>query len=192
MNHNLLNLNNVLIFAAGLVIGAAVGVVASKKILEKKYIQEVKDELAAMKEDILDEFTNEPEPEIPDNYVERMNYLNREFDKARNLVRSEGYEAYEDLYPIDDEDVKPQVIPPDEVGDIDEYEIETLFYTEDKVLTDETGEPIEDIEKTVGLKSLDTFGDYEDDSVYVRNDRLRTYFEILLDPRTQSEIMGDK
>ena len=46
---------------------------------------------------------------------------------------------------------------------------------------DEDDSPIVDIEYLVGEDSLDHFGEYEDDSVFVRNDDLKTDFEILLD-----------
>ena len=38
----------------------------------------------------------------------------------------------------------------------------------------------------VGMESLTHFGEYEDDSVFVRNDRLKCDYEILMDERTYS------
>ena len=40
---------------------------------------------------------------------------------------------------------------------------------------------IEDVEGTVGTDSLTHFGEYEDDSVFVRNDEKQIDYEILLD-----------
>ena len=55
-----------------------------------------------------------------------------------------------------------------------------MNYYEDGVLADDWDEPIEDIDKVVGKDSLTHFGEYEDDSVYVRNDRLKCEYEILM------------
>ena len=57
------------------------------------------------------------------------------------------------------------------------------------MLTDDNDEKMEDYEETIGKDSLDHFGEYEDDSVFVRNDKLRCDFEILSDLRTYSEVL---
>ena len=48
---------------------------------------------------------------------------------------------------------------------------------------------VDDIEETVGEDSLEHFGEYEDDSVYVRNDAKKCDYEILLDQRYYQEIL---
>ena len=48
-------------------------------------------------------------------------------------------------------------------------------------MADENNEPIEDVDSIIGLESLKHFGEYGDDSVYVRNDELKADYEILLD-----------
>ena len=75
----------------------------------------------------------------------------------------------------------PHIIPPGLVGDEDSYDTETLTYYSDGVLTDDQDNPIEDIQGMIGNDSLMHFGEYEPDAVYVRNDRLKIDFEILLD-----------
>lgn len=42
--------------------------------------------------------------------------------------------------------------------------------------------------KLLGGDSLEHFGEYEDDSVYVRNDAKKCDYEILLDQRNYQEI----
>lgn len=87
--------------------------------------------------------------------------------------------------------VGPYLIAPEEFATRDDYEILTLTYYKDDVLTDEFDEPIYDIDGTVGEESLNHFGDYEDDpdAVYVRNEELMTDYEILLDEREYSSIV---
>ena len=64
-----------------------------------------------------------------------------------------------------------------------------IFYEKDRVLVDDCEEPVEDVENTVGLESLASFGEYEEDSVYVRNDCLQCDYEILLDKRSYKEAV---
>jgi hypothetical protein len=49
---------------------------------------------------------------------------------------------------------------------------------------------IDDVEHTIGADSLTHFGEYEDDSVHVRNDRLECDYEILRDYRKFSDIIS--
>ena len=74
---------------------------------------------------------------------------------------------------------KPIVIDPVEYGEIEEYEQIELRYYNNKVLTDDMDDIVYDVDGTVGRGSLETFGEYEADSVHVRNDRLNCYYEIL-------------
>ena len=55
-----------------------------------------------------------------------------------------------------------------------------------------TDEIIENVEDVIGFESLNHFGEYEDDSVYVRNERLRVDYEVLLDLRTYTEVLESK
>ena len=48
--------------------------------------------------------------------------------------------------------------------------------------------PINDVEGIVGIDSLTRFGEYEADSVFVRNERLKGDYEILLSLRRYSEL----
>ena len=58
----------------------------------------------------------------------------------------------------------------------------------DQVLADEDDDPVEDVDNVDGFESLKSFGEFEDDSVFVRNDRLKCDFEILLDQRNYSDV----
>ena len=85
----------------------------------------------------------------------------------------------------------PYVIAPEELGENEEYDIETLIYYADEKLTDDDNRLVEDVENLVGVASLSRFGEYENDSVCVRNDRLKTDYEILLDVRRYSDVVDD-
>lgn len=81
----------------------------------------------------------------------------------------------------------PYVIPPEEFGEFEDYERISLTYYADGVLADDNNEIVDDVEDIVG-DALDHFGEYEDDSVFVRCDERKCDYEILLDQRTFSEV----
>ena len=113
---------------------------------------------------------------------------------ARRLEK-EGYTRYSDFGSDEEEkpvsEAGPYVIPPEQFGDNEEHEQISLTYYADGVLADENDEVIEDVEDAVGIDSLNHFGEYEDDSVFVRNDARKCDYEILLDQRTYSEVVED-
>lgn len=82
---------------------------------------------------------------------------------------------------------RPYVIPPSEFGE-NGYNTVSLTYYSDGLLADDMDELIENIDETVGVDSLNHFGEYEDDSVFVRNDRLKIDYEILLDNRKLIDV----
>lgn len=176
---------NVLLF----ITGAAVGSVVTWKLVETKYARIAQEEIESVKEvfareyadkskDINSENEEQEEHEEPDpsegdyiKYVETVTTL--------GYIHEEGGAMMGD---------KPYVIPPEDFGEKDDYSTETLIYFKDSVLADDMDHRIEDVEAMVGVESLNHFGEYEDDSVYVRNDRLKTDFEILLDERFFADI----
>lgn len=179
MNKN--TLNNFLMLA----IGAAIGSVVTWKFLKEKYELIAKEEIESVKaeyslwkdeedekrisEDLkLDEDDEENASGVPSS-------LAAEYAK---IIKENGYENEEKE--DDDEVSKPVVISPDDLYDAD-YPVVTLIYYADGVLTDDNDNIIEDIDDIVGEESLNTFGEYEDDAVYVRNDRTKCIYEILRD-----------
>lgn len=83
---------------------------------------------------------------------------------------------------------KPYIITPEELGDVEEYDTTTLYYYADEVLVKLNDEIVEDVENTVGLDFADHFGEYEDDSVCVRNDAHQCDYEILRDSRKYADV----
>lgn len=64
----------------------------------------------------------------------------------------------------------------------------SLIYYNDGVLTDENNEIVDDINEIVDEDSLKHFGEYEEDSVFVRNDKLKCDYEILYDLRKYKNV----
>lgn len=170
MKNNILN--NVILFTAG----AAVGSVVTWAILKARHEEEI--------DSIIESFSNRKESS---SEAEKDEDTSEE--EYRDIIENEEYANYSDIQEKeDDADMeKPYVISPEEFGDTD-YDIVSLTYYADGVLTYESDEIVEDVDYLVGVESLDHFGEYEDDSVFVRNDALETDFEILKDYREYSEI----
>ncbi|MDO4378317.1 MAG: hypothetical protein Q4C64_04085 [Erysipelotrichia bacterium] len=76
---------------------------------------------------------------------------------------------------------KPKLIKVEDFGEIFTYDTETLYlYRDDSILADENDDIIENEDELIG-DCLDKFNfrDSNETSIYVRNDRLRTDYEIL-------------
>lgn len=119
-------------------------------------------------------------------------------DEYAAKIQERGYMRYSDIskeeVKVTDEEYvndKPYVISPEDFGEYEDYDTISLTYYKDKVLTDELNEIVEDIEETVGEESLNHFGEYEDDSVFVRNDSKRCDYEILLVDQFYSDVYSN-
>ena len=191
-----MNKNNVFVF----VVGAAVGSLATWLYMKNKV-----DLLGADLNDLeeyyvrCDEYDSEEESpedvEDEESHDETVNglHVKPNIMEYAKRVQEQGYVDYSGnpksaTKPKEVDDVeRPYVISPEEFGEIG-YSTMSLTYYNDGVLTDEDGDIIEDVDDIVGRDSLDTFGDYEEDSVFVRDDRKKTDYEILADERNYSDV----
>ena len=189
---------NALMFAAGAAIGSAV----TWKIVKTRYERIVREEIESVKEVFADRLAD------VQNTSEETDFEDEEYDVQIN------WDELEDLDEEDEEDddlndydrvvnkytnkkggaenmgTKPYVINPYDFGEIDDYRQFELTYYADGILEDEDYNVVNDADELIGEDSLNTFGQYEDDSVFVRNDHLRADFQILKDYRTYEEARG--
>ena len=164
-------------------IGATVGSITTWKLLKTKYEQIAQEEIDSVKDVYSKNYRNNEED--IENIPDEQNPINEIDDKPDLSIytaklKEQGYLKDEEEGGTD-EMKKPYVISPEEYGEIDDYDLYNYTYYADKVLADENNEPIEDVDSIIGLESLKHFGEYGDDSVYVRNDELKADYEILLD-----------
>ena len=170
------------------------GSIVTWKILKTKYERIAQEEIDSVREVYASkihkyEGPEQSEPvkdETPDVDVSQIGVA-----EYVQLLQKQAYTETVDYQKVKEEQMsmRPYVISPEDFGEHDDYETESLTYYADGTLTDGTDEPIEDVESLVGEDSLTHFGEFEDDSVFVRNDRLRTDFEILLDSRRYSDVV---
>lgn len=173
--------------------GAAVGSVTTWKLVKDKYKQIADEEIASVKDVFLKKIEiNEPHEIVMDSEITKNVMANAQCDVNRyHDIIARHYNIEPDNAATDKEEGgefenmqnEPYVISPNEFGECKGYKTVSLTYYLDHVLVDEDDEPIEDINYHIGDDALNHFGDYEEDSVFVRNDLLATDYEILLDPR---------
>lgn len=180
-------LSKILIFAAGAAIGSAVTFkyVTAKyeSIIEWVEDEEPLDEEVETESDTVVITHTKEKPDIFEyaKRVQGLNYTNyANIDKEKKEVNEMPKEKI-----FDD----PYVISPEAFDTLDGYDTINLTYYADGVLADDTDEIVEDVDGTVGEDFADHIGDYEDDAVHIRNDRLQVDYEILVDLRRYSDIV---
>lgn len=170
-------IKNVLIFVAGGAIGSAV----TWKLVKTKYENIAQEEIDSVKE----VFANRQSVNSCEKTVDEPKKSEVTYNPLRRITDALGYtEKEKEGEPVDG----PYVITPQQFGEIEEYEKVTYTYYADGILVDEDKDVVEDVDGTVGEESLNHFGQYEPDSVYVRNDELKIDYEILLDLANYTDI----
>lgn len=190
---------NVLLFAVGAAFGSAV----TYKVVKTKYERIVEEEIESVKEAFSDKLENLQEQ--VDDYVmadaaeelaDRAKHINwadlEENDEEESDDDLNDYARLIDKYTngkggAENMAKEPYVISPYDYGEMDGYSQIELTYYADGILEDEDYEIVKDAEEIIGRDSLNTFGEYEDDAVFVRNEHLRADFQILKDYRTYDE-----
>lgn len=209
------NFVGVLLFAAG----AAAGVFGTRTYFKNKYEQQAKEDIESVKEAFInnggfinkqsdDEEPAESEDDVGKLTFKRSNTSNipvadyagviskleyvRDEDAPKAYYIPKTPEEVEEEIAAAKEKDRPYVISPDDFGSFMDYEAIGLTYYADNVLTDENDEPIEELNDTVGEASLTHFGEYENDRVFVRNDRLKTDFEIIKSQERYADVLKEK
>lgn len=187
------------------VAGAAIGSVAAWYICKKKYEQIAQEEIDSVKEVFSKKSTITPIAEVKVNSDEVAEKVIEKVAKAKDdsdimeyasKLSNEGYTNYSNMeFSMPEVETeknvkteRPYIISPDEFDELDDYEVISLTYYADDVLADDMDELVEDVDDVVGDDFASHFGEYEEDSVFVRNDRLKADYEILKDERNYSDV----
>lgn len=168
-------LNKLAIFVTGIVLGSAI----TWDYAKTKYAKIADEEIASVKAAFKSEKSNKDS-----DIREEKN----DIEKMEELAIANKYVTQDKVIKKEETDMnEPYVISPD---DFDEngYEIVSLIYYADDVLTDEHDNVIRNRDKLIGKDSLTKFGEYEEDSVFVRDDERKIDYEILADTRTYHDL----
>lgn len=182
-------MNKTFTHAAAFLVGAAIGSATAWYYLKDKYAKIAQEEIDSVKEVFgrSRKPTAEVEEQKPEPDKETL-------DESKKIIEKLDYTSYTKQTTDNEKEVamkedKPYVITPQEFGEYEDYEQISLTFFSDQIIVDDGYEILEDVDRVIGFDSLNHFGEYEDDSVYVRNDRLKCDYEILLDTRTYSEVV---
>lgn len=194
------------VYCLGLLASAGAGFALGNYILKKKYEEKADAEVESVKrfyetyyqkpveekpvkEEKVEEKPSEPVKEKKekkkkdkDNTVDYANL----YKPSRSSKKSDP-SILEEIHAENLTKDIPYVISPQDFNE-SPYEAQTLFYYADGVLSDDDYNYIGDVFGNIGPDALDKFGMYEEDCVYVRNDRLKIDYEILKDERRYCDI----
>lgn len=182
-------------FAAGIVIGSLCGYMYAKHMYEDQ-ISSMREHFSPnrppikkdipKKEDVEETEKKTPSTD-PDEEVDEETIT-----EYSDILNSAGYTVTE---PRKIENPrKPYVISPEEYEDeeFDDFEKITLSYYADQIIADDDDVIMENVDDVIGYDSLTHFGEYEDDCVLVRNERLKCDYEICLCKEKYTDILADR
>lgn len=171
-------MNNLGIIAAfGL--GVAIGSVVTWRVLKTKYEQIAQEEIDSVKE----VFANRRENVVSEDFTEE------EKDELVAEINKLNYNTCSTDKKEDTKDVDaPYVISSDQYGEYYGFDLESLTYYADGVMTNDNDEVIEDVERIIGEEWKEFMIEDEEECVFVRNETLETDYEVVSDPRKYSEV----
>lgn len=191
-------MNNKIVGILAFIAGAAVGSAVTWKYLNDKFERLVEEEIESVKDAYAERnYTPIESEESVSEQPVRPTYEKPDLMEYAAKIKAAGYSNdtttnNEEAEEEDDDmgDNKPYVIAPEEFDTKDGYEAVSLTYYNDGVVADEWDVPVpeSDFDYLFGSESLTHFGEYEDDSVFVRNDALKADYEILKDERNFSDL----
>lgn len=194
----------VLLFTAG----AAVGSVVTWKYLTTKYNQLIQEEIDSVKETFGKMYGSEndegegtdesedtelsrPEKPVEDPDEDPQDHMMRLYEYESEIARLK-YASVSNREEGEGEPVilAPYVISPDNYGE-DGYETSMLTYYSDGVLEDDYWNIVMNPDDVVGDEFMNHFDEYTENTVYIRNEELKTDYEITRDKRTYEESQAE-
>ena len=183
-------MKGLLIFAAGLAVGAVAGAV----IVKNKVLADAKAEIEEVRE-----YYRESRGQKDEHVEEVKEVEKKEYELKDIQVKDEpktgltNYSQITKMYMSNDKYNQsmyddPFVIDPSEFGENPEYDTETLTYFADGVLVDDVDDVIDEPDIVVGLENLKIFEEFGATTVYVRNDIYKTDYEIIRDDWNYSDL----
>lgn len=190
---------NFIIFAAG----AAIGSVITWNFVKAKYEQIANEEITSVKDtyakkleeirdrEIEEELGEDDEDDFYEEDTDEEEFSEGDMENYYDAVLEYEHNDYDNSAQNELEVDKPYVISPEEFGEFDNYEQISLTYYDDGYLADDMDDLVEDVEDIIGWELLNHIGEYEEDAIHIRNDSLKTDYEILRVMDRYSDISRD-
>lgn len=203
------NMNNYVSGLIGFVAGAAAGAATTYFVMKDKMEMEIEEVRQIYRQKIeedldgsLDEWKNsvdkyqssapseKPAPALitKNLFEEHKSQMNGDYVDYGNHVPedTDDEDEIDPEYEVEHTEFdNPQtyIISPAEFGEHDDFDTVSLTWYADQILADDMDpkNPIEDVEEYFPFDFLASFGEYEDDAIHVRNERLKTDYEVLRD-----------
>lgn len=174
--------------------GACAGMLITWLSLKKHFEQIAQEEIDSVKSMLLDKKSRHTDTKDKAPSDVQAKELKSPLVDYAAILKEEGYTNYSEhskkIKVENDDEKKPFVISPDQYGEHDEYDQISLTYYSDGILADDCNEIVDDPCDSIGNGFVEHFGEYEDDAVYIRNDRLKCDYEILKDNRSFESATG--
>ena len=184
-------MKGLLIFAAGLAVGAVAGAV----LVKNKVLADAKAEIDEVREYYRESRGVKEVEEVKEKVEETIDHIQDliEEHETKPKTGNTNYSQITKMYMSKDEFQTPMyddpfVIDPSEFGENPEYDTETLTYFADGVLVDDVDDVIDEPDIVVGLENLKVFEEFGATTVYVRNDIYKTDYEIIRDDWNYSDL----
>lgn len=185
-------LKQIAIFVAG----AGIGSLVTWNLVKSKYEQMAQEEINAMREHYREKEDKALEEAKTKSAINRNKPDIREYEKTVSKYnynacsKTEAEEKEEPEQPdVDSDNPIPYTINPDEY----EYGLYTkvmlMYYADEVLATDDTDE-ILDPDECIGADALNKFGEWEEDVVYVRNDKQKIDYEVCRSLSNYADIVG--
>jgi hypothetical protein len=195
-------MTNVIMFVAG----AAIGSLATWKVMQMRYEKRIQEEVDSVKETFARWNNRDSGEEIAEVCEETEEYScdsdGTEQDEQDKMMDMYEYEAnIQRLKYVSASNAKeegggepaeraPYVISPDMFGE-NGYECTWLTYYADGVVEDDHWIVVENVDDVIGDDFMNHFDEYAENTVFIRNESLKTDYEITKDRRTYAESQED-
>lgn len=187
--------------AGGAVCGYLVAGKTLSKFYEKKYRKIADEEVASTKEALskwYEKNWEEKKSQSEDSRNKSSDILNKYSTASDEAVEEEDISDTQRDLDMAMEEAHPEVtsifdiVSDDEVAENREgYEVEDLVYYGGTNLRTESTDELVDIDETIGRDSLNYIGEYKASMLFVRNNQLRTYYEVFVDDSDYLRIKNE-
>lgn len=179
--------------AVSFAIGGISGFLFANHVLKEKYDKIVEEEVESIKASFRKyQIDQEAEKESE----EEIEAVKQEYEE---LVDNLGYstiseDMVEESPEPNENEVHHMIISEDQFGKIEDYETITLLLLQDGVMVDDDYDRMsdEEIQWAIGDVDLKAFAKSDAETMYIRNNRIKVYYEIVKDDQTYAEVVQSK
>lgn len=196
--------------------GAGVGFFVTRKLLEDHYAELAQEEIDSVKENLgrrnpnvvsyvnnvmKEESKYEVKSSLDETYTNGYNKVKHNYGIVSDDIVAKAAASYDgdtvvnSTFKTEEDSNNPYVISDEEFADeMPHFDKVTLYYyMTDDILTDDNEEPIVDIDDVIGYDALVTLGNEQSNTIWVRNNRISTDYEVVrLNQSYQESVLGIK